>query len=96
MIRKLLDSETYTNRVNPMHSGHCIEQMRQYIMCAGDLTPIPTKYYKGIGGPYVISDQTHTCRNFDQMRQWVTDRQAQNNVTRSTCYDDGGICGEQI
>lgn len=81
MIRRMLDSQNQAKSVDPMHSGHCIDQIRQYIMCAGDLTPIPSAYYSGLGSNYVLSDQMHTCRNFDQIRQWLTNRHRRNNVT---------------
>jgi hypothetical protein len=54
---------------------HCLEQVRQYIMCAGDLTPIPTRYYPALGRNYVDSDYPpHTCRSWDRLRGWVSDR----------------------
>ncbi|KAF3762727.1 hypothetical protein M406DRAFT_263533 [Cryphonectria parasitica EP155] len=57
-----------------LHQNHCIEQMRQYIMCSGDMTPIPTKYYSGLGRNYVDSDVPHTCRNFAALHDWVVAR----------------------
>jgi hypothetical protein len=53
---------------------HCIEQVRQYIMCAGDMTPVPTRYNEARKHSYVDSDVTHTCRNFGQLRDWLTER----------------------
>jgi hypothetical protein len=52
-------------------AGHCMEQIRQYIMCAGDLTPIPTRYMEGIYNNYVDSDVVHMCRDWDPIRQWA-------------------------
>ena len=43
-------------------------------MCAGDMTPIPTKYYKSIDRNYVDSDYPHTCRNFEKLQEWMVDR----------------------
>ncbi|KAK1757773.1 hypothetical protein QBC47DRAFT_376957 [Echria macrotheca] len=57
-----------------VHQDHCIEQIRQYIMCTGDMTPIPTKYYPGLGRNYVDSDVPHTCRNFEMLHDWMVDR----------------------
>ncbi|KAK4214178.1 hypothetical protein QBC37DRAFT_482433 [Rhypophila decipiens] len=57
-----------------LHQDHCIEQIRQYVMCSGDMTPIPTKYYPGLGRNYVESDVPHTCRNFDLLHDWMVDR----------------------
>jgi hypothetical protein len=55
-------------------TGHCIEQLRQYVMCAGDLTPIPTMYYENPGRNYANSDVPHTCRSFQRIRDWTTER----------------------
>lgn len=53
---------------------HCFEQIRQYIMCSGDMTPIPTKYNHGRKHSYVDSDVPHTCRNFNVLREWLSAR----------------------
>lgn len=50
---------------------HCIEQLRQQVMCAGDVTPIPVKYVASINKSYVYSDVVHTCRNFDMIQSWM-------------------------
>jgi hypothetical protein len=53
---------------------HCIDQIRQYIVCSGDRTAIGTKYYAGLGRNYVDSDVAHTCRNFEKLLDWMVDR----------------------
>ncbi|KAF2094131.1 hypothetical protein NA57DRAFT_60771 [Rhizodiscina lignyota] len=76
-IRKWLFPRYYSIRMSEdqlLHQGHCIEQIRQYIMCAGDITPVPTKYFPGLGRNYVVSDVTHTCRDFQAIRDWVSER----------------------
>jgi hypothetical protein len=55
-------------------TGHCIDQIRQYIMCSGDITPIPTRYFSSRDRNYVDSDVVHTCRDFESLRQWISDR----------------------
>lgn len=57
-----------------VHQDHCIDHIRQFIMCSGDMTPVPTKYYPGLGSNYVESEMPHTCRNFDALRDWMVDR----------------------
>jgi len=58
----------------PMHVEHCINQLRQFIMCSGDMTPIPTRFYESIGRNYIDSDVLHTCRDFASLRNWLTGR----------------------
>lgn len=56
------------------HRDHCLEHVRQYIMCHADMAPIPTKYFKSIDRNYVLSDMPHVCRNFDKLQDWILDR----------------------
>ncbi|KAM0803873.1 hypothetical protein BDR22DRAFT_796853, partial [Usnea florida] len=65
---------TQQTHTHALHQNHCIEQLRQYIMCAGDMTPIPTKYYEALRRNYVASDVRHTCRNFERLRSWAVER----------------------
>ncbi|CAG8975630.1 hypothetical protein HYALB_00008389 [Hymenoscyphus albidus] len=57
------------------HIDHCIEQIRQNIQCALDLTPIPI-FVAGREGHriYVGEPQVHTCRDWDSFREWYTVR----------------------
>ncbi|KAF2663827.1 hypothetical protein BT63DRAFT_460949 [Microthyrium microscopicum] len=86
-IRKLLHAPHYNITISTntaLHRDHCLEQIRQYIMCAGDLTPIPTKFYSGLGRNYVDSDYPHTCRNFQKLHDWVLDRYEGASAVHST------------
>ena len=44
------------------------------LQCTSDLTPIPSRFYPGIGRNYIDSDRVHVCRDFSQIRAWVTER----------------------
>ncbi|KAH8799355.1 hypothetical protein F5884DRAFT_811623 [Xylogone sp. PMI_703] len=78
MLRRTLDKEYYENFPQPhfgrLHYDHCIDHLRQYIMCNADLTPVPTKWYPSLGRDYTDSDQIHTCRNYGQIREFVNQR----------------------
>jgi hypothetical protein len=77
-VRQFLYPESYPEIVqrndHEVHRNHCLEQIRQYVMCAGDLSPVPTKYYTGLGRNYVDSDIPHTCRNFESIQKWMWNR----------------------
>jgi hypothetical protein len=70
-----------------MHFGHCIEHIRQYIMCAGDLTPIPTRYFPSAKHSYVDPEQMHTCRNFPDIREWVVERSTMNFTYKNIPFE---------
>lgn len=53
------------------HTMHCVDIVRQALMCASDSTLIWKEYdvkWPGEGG-------TRVCRNFDALTQWVVDHQ---------------------
>ena len=52
------------------HHCHCVEQVRQYVMCAADLSPLPAKF----GRNYPDLENVHICRNFEADRDWVWER----------------------
>lgn len=53
---------------------HCIDQLRQVIMCWGSTAVVPLKYFEGYGSSYVKSDIVHTCRKFEPIREFVSER----------------------
>ena len=70
-----------------IQSDHCIDSLRQMIMCNADITPLPTRWYPNVtlGDHtlhYVDSDRPHTCRSWDAVREWVTDRHAGPNAVQ--------------
>jgi len=76
-LRKLTHedlTEIKNNHNARAHHYHCLTQIRQYVMCAGDLTVVPTRHYPGIGRNYIDSDVVHTCRNFEALRGWLWER----------------------
>jgi hypothetical protein len=55
------------------HTSHCIDQLRQSIMCHGDLTPVPLYVWRGF--PISIGrSELHTCRKWDRIRDWMDER----------------------
>lgn len=56
------------------HHEHCINHLRQMVQCYSDATPIPTRFFPGIGHNYVDSNRLHTCRDFGAIRKWTSER----------------------
>jgi hypothetical protein len=57
-----------TNQSRTKHLSHCIDYLRQVLMCHGDLTPI-TLYPEATRNPPYMPDFAikHTCRNWDSI-----------------------------
>lgn len=53
------------------HASHCIDSLRQAVMCAVDITPIPWRWFPDRGESQPYSSIQHTCRNFEQVREWA-------------------------
>jgi len=87
-VRKHLDLDYYEpSMVLPMeyrrmHIDHCIDQLRQAVMCHGDLTPVTLKpvWAGGESGKHKRlqflgqTERMHTCRRWEDIREWVTER----------------------
>jgi hypothetical protein len=59
--------------IRELHMEHCIDRLREYVMCHADLTPSPLYSYSdwpgliGKSGPQV-------CRKWGPIRKWMDDR----------------------
>lgn len=57
-----------------VHLGHCVDQIRQALMCHADLTPVPMKPVEGNEDTLLGNGEMHTCRDFDAIWGWVEGR----------------------
>ncbi|KAJ6039070.1 hypothetical protein N7499_003123 [Penicillium canescens] len=86
-IRKHLDPEYYGNsmtlppELRRMHIDHCIDHLRQSVLCHGDLTPVTMKpVTANTSLPYPVTfylgqtEREHTCRSTEAIWNWVTAR----------------------
>ncbi|PVH73088.1 hypothetical protein DL98DRAFT_659645 [Cadophora sp. DSE1049] len=82
MVRKALSLDHYPemkSEVLQIHLEHCIDAIRQSLMCSSDMTIIKEHWteHKGPhGGMIGDFDNVHVCRDFDSIRAWVTSRDA--------------------
>lgn len=86
-VRKHLDLEYYADSMTlppeyrRIHIDHCINHLRQAILCHGDLTPVTMKpVTANTSLPYPVTfylgrtECEHTCRSTEALRNWVTAR----------------------
>ncbi|CAE7220771.1 hypothetical protein PTNB85_10188 [Pyrenophora teres f. teres] len=64
------------------HTEHCLDQLRQSVMCHGDLTPSPL--YVWPKAPVFLGiSSTHTCRKFESIQSWMNRRAANGKSLQS-------------
>ncbi|KAF2501409.1 hypothetical protein BU16DRAFT_451673 [Lophium mytilinum] len=60
------------------HVDHCVDSIRQSLMCSGDVTPLPWKWGKNeTDGTDLLHPEAHvvhTCRDWTSLIQWAKDR----------------------
>lgn len=81
MIRKSFYPEYYIDqkhdvnvddpkRLRELHRDHCIDYIRQALMCHADATPVRLEW-DHVGHSLIPKfDQPHTCRNFELLHAW--------------------------
>ncbi|KIN09166.1 hypothetical protein OIDMADRAFT_111443, partial [Oidiodendron maius Zn] len=53
------------------HFDHCIDSIRQSIMCHGDIATVYWQWMPVRQQPLPRLEITHTCRDFDAIRDWA-------------------------
>ncbi|KAG2038079.1 hypothetical protein BDR03DRAFT_1091496 [Suillus americanus] len=65
-----------------IHLDHCIEMLRQNLMCRGDVTMLTYDWAKGTEGPLPNFNTPHRCRNFEKILDWVDEHSPKARVVR--------------
>lgn len=53
-----------------MVTDHCIDMVRQALMCSGDMGLMTYNWVKDNPVPYPDFDTKHKCRNFSKLLEW--------------------------
>jgi hypothetical protein len=76
------EMEKISPGIQELHMEHCIDLLREYVVCHADLTPSPLYSYDG--WPGVIGKAgPRVCRKWEPTRRWMDNRGA-------TLKGDGG------
>jgi len=65
------------------HIDHCVDNLRQFIMCQADMTPVPSNWVHGHHDPNPDFNTMHKCRNFNHLLDWI-ERHDNGGVPRQT------------
>lgn len=53
------------------HIDHCINALRESVMCSADISPNVWQRPPGYNTSIVHFNTVHTCRNFDALQDWA-------------------------
>jgi len=67
-----------TQRRTPRHLDHCVDSLRQSLMCSADISTLHFEWVPKYHRNYISAKATHTCRNFEKIRQWTKDKTVPN------------------
>lgn len=59
-----------------MRQDHCIDQIRQAIICHADVTPM--EWHVQSDKLILKTDTVHTCRDFDEIHSWARSKESKN------------------
>lgn len=79
-ILRLAAEPDYYERITPtkdhspgamaVHTGHCLDYLRQTVMCKGDTALEYFQWSKEMGRTFLQMDIAHQCVNFDKIVEW--------------------------
>ena len=55
-------------------TDHCIELLRQNLMCKADTTLVTFRWVEGVHEPFPNFSNWHRCRNWDSIVHWATSK----------------------
>ncbi|KAI0895695.1 hypothetical protein F4806DRAFT_467652 [Annulohypoxylon nitens] len=72
-VRKYLHPEHYEIKEKNFgqHIDHCLENLRQYVMCNADLSINTFEWIPNFRRPWPNFQVTHECANWDSIKQWA-------------------------
>ncbi|KAG5637898.1 hypothetical protein H0H81_002783 [Sphagnurus paluster] len=84
------DNATETPRQREIHLSHCVNSIRQSLMCSADISTI---VFKEPAGKNPQFDILHSCRKFDKIKEWGMRHQA---TTLPLPSGNGGHMGSHV
>ncbi|PMD54849.1 uncharacterized protein K444DRAFT_596609 [Hyaloscypha bicolor E] len=76
ILREAVHRDTYNGPPDSgteYHLDHCLNYLRQVIMCYTDLIPMRYDWDQG-AGRLMLQDEPHTCRNYKKIDEWARPR----------------------
>ena len=95
MVRKGLYGDVdWTNKDDLRgieHLDHCIDIIRQQLMCKADVTPLTWVRDPVDGKAKEVAQVIHTCNNFQSVRDWVMEHKLRVKFDAETVVKDDAL-----
>ncbi|KAI0080783.1 hypothetical protein K474DRAFT_1636716 [Panus rudis PR-1116 ss-1] len=99
LMRKIFFREHYTDPETGYVAGysperltghymHCIDTLRQAVMCASDISPIVWQWNERVGKATPAMNVAHSCRSFDKIVEWAKEHQRTESFDPSIHIED--------
>ncbi|KAL1958761.1 hypothetical protein VTO42DRAFT_3880 [Malbranchea cinnamomea] len=96
MLRRRIwaaELESYAKVVDPemmemRHIDHCIDSIRQSLMCSSDISTIPWTWDEEDQEAKAVGATIHTCRDFDRISEWAREHRIGPFNTKIHVTDD--------
>ena len=62
--------------IEEAHLEHCVDVIRQRLMCTADASVVTFRWVKGLSTPYPNFHTGHMCRNYEGLLDWAQERKA--------------------
>jgi len=73
------------------HLSHCLDALRQSLMCSSDITPLPWIWDQTAREAKEVAEVQHTCRNFEKIQRWALDNRVMQFNRTVFVEDDLGM-----
>ena len=75
-VHKLADYEDHDEQgmLDPEHLGHCVDTIRQALMCHADTTPYVWQHDSAENKTNLYQETMHMCTDFSALREWAGER----------------------
>ncbi|KAG1852833.1 hypothetical protein DFJ58DRAFT_399084 [Suillus subalutaceus] len=77
-----------TPEIVRLHLDHCIEMIRQNIMCNADVTMITWYWVQGHAVSYPNFNTRHRCRNYEKIMDWSVEHAIHIDESEVTRFED--------
>lgn len=91
MVRKRAwsheDFDPSSELMSMEHIDHCIDSIRQSLMCHADVTPLPFMWSEASHEALAVATVLHSCKDFGAVHRWGRENHVRGFDRKTTVYD---------